>query len=397
MRRRLPILLLALALLLATAGLASLLLRPSSNVPAYSTLGTDPVGARLLYETLERSGLSVSRWFEDLDLLEPGSNRLVFAIGVDGWRLDSDAQRELARLARKGATVVVAYEPVEQGGGIAYDLLDDEDRDAPATKTNRTTRAARNRHAVRTNHVARATHFSHATRLDYVINLRREVPDDQHAVRGARMPDTFPSGLPSRTRLYFGSTSSAWRVMYKQDGHAVAIARTFGAGRVIALADAFPLSNEGIALNGTAAFVGALAAGSREAVFLEVLHGLRRDRTVGDLMAGYGLRAGLFALICWFGLYLWSSAVSLAPRRSVAEVAGRHVGRASTQGLAVLLQRAVKPSDLIRECWRLWMRNRPRESAGVRATAAKQLVLADDGRDALETYRRIATTLKGRK
>lgn len=382
MRRRLPVLLLAVAVLLGIAGLGALLLRRSGNVPAYSTHNTEPVGARLLFETLERSGMPAERWYDDLDLLGPGTNRLVFALGMDGWRLDGDTRRELSRLARNGATVVIAYEPVDRGAHY-YDLAyDDEDREErPAKKA-------------RTNRTRRAVGFPG---VGYTVSIRPHLSGQTVAQRGVHTPATFPATLPSRTRLYFGSTNEAWRVLYKQDGHAVAIARRHGQGRLVILADVFALSNEGLALNGTAPFVAALAAGSREAVFLEVLHGLRRERSVGDLLEAYGLRAGLTALIVWFALYLWSSAVSLAPRRSVEAASGRRAGRASAEGLSVLLQRAVKPADLLRECWRMWMRNRPRESSGARALQARQKLDGADGAGPLETYREIATILKGRK
>lgn len=83
-----------------------------SSYPEYSSLRTDPMGTRVLYESLMRLGrLRVSRNYRPLELLET-RDATILVLGLKSPMGDEQAERMLA-LAGKGNRVVVAYREEE--------------------------------------------------------------------------------------------------------------------------------------------------------------------------------------------------------------------------------------------------------------------------------------------
>src|SRR5580693_2242729 len=58
--------------------------------PPYSSLRTDPLGVKMLYESLDRlPGLSVGRFFQPASKLSGSKERVLFIVGVSKYAIDS--------------------------------------------------------------------------------------------------------------------------------------------------------------------------------------------------------------------------------------------------------------------------------------------------------------------
>src|SRR5689334_12722294 len=113
MLKRLSFLALPLILVGFLAGLGRFLyLRFSAGdvYPAYSSLRTDPVGTKALYESLGRlSPFTAARQFEPLRKISTDSQSTLLFLGLQPGSI-WEAQQEFTELARSGARVVLAFD-----------------------------------------------------------------------------------------------------------------------------------------------------------------------------------------------------------------------------------------------------------------------------------------------
>jgi hypothetical protein len=83
--------------------------------PPYSTLRTDPLGASVLYESLDGvPGVSAQRYFEDTFKSDDGRAHALFVLGAQADSIDELSRSEFDTIQRfvfNGGRVVIAYYP----------------------------------------------------------------------------------------------------------------------------------------------------------------------------------------------------------------------------------------------------------------------------------------------
>jgi hypothetical protein len=108
-------LLLAAALVLGVARLFELRLGQGDIYPPYSSLRTDPLGASVLYESLERvPGQTARRWFDATLKEDEGRGHTLLVLGARPWATRWLGRSEFEVLQRhlfNGGRVVIAYAP----------------------------------------------------------------------------------------------------------------------------------------------------------------------------------------------------------------------------------------------------------------------------------------------
>ena len=183
--------------------------------PPYSSLRSDPLGAKALYESLASlPGLVVERMYKQRAALE-GARETMFVLGVDPVSFSSVKEKELEqfeKLVENGGRLVIAFVPVRA-------RIDHGD-----------TRAIEERWKLR-------------------FRYRRGTEDDR-------------SAMPRATALFF-EAEEPWRPMGDHD----AVERDFGRGSIALVADSFPLSNEGLREARDADFLASLAGPATKIVF----------------------------------------------------------------------------------------------------------------------------------
>ncbi len=343
----------ALAVLLLAFALAWRLLalryQAGSSHPPYSSWRADPLGSRVLHDALDRlAGLEVTRLEESAHTLETPSGTALIVLGLDP-----------ADTVGMPASLVAGMEAFATAGGRLVIAL---------TPTPRETWASR-----RAEQRARAAPIAGSgDTLDPEVSARERWGFDlhyealptaadgtvlpAHAERGpAAAERRLPESIPCHTGVRFTGLSNAWQTVYAVDTHGVLMSRTWGAGQIYLLADAYPFSNEGLAAARQPELLAWLLDRRRQIVFNETHLGSLRTGGIATLARRYRLHGFLGGTLLVLALVLLRIRRPLVPEAALAAddpAAGSGLG--SEAGLAALIQRAIPPGDLPRLAFEEW-------------------------------------------
>lgn len=352
----------ALALVLAAVyGLFAAGMHAGETYAPYSSLRTDPLGAKILHDSLaELPGRTVGRWMKSDEKLRLGAGAVLFHLGADArWPAAGEGLRALTDFVAGGGTLVMAFAPIAyvpstniQRRAMAAGAPDEdeevEDEDA-AAGTNRTERGwLEERWGCGIAFAAvREDWRDEMTQIGGTSLVGRALSTD-----GARR------ALTCRTTLYFDPRDPAWRVLYERDRHPVILERAFGRGRLALCAEAYPLSNEAMVRERRTELVAGWVGGATNIWFAEGHLGVQEQAGIMTLVNRYGLQGGVLALLLLAGLFIWRQATPLVPPEDEARGADFQFvgGRQSAEGLVNLLRRGVPAGRLADRCWEEWSR-----------------------------------------
>ena len=314
-----------------------------SVFPRYSSLRSDPSGAKALYDSLAAlPGYRVRRWFKTLDELK-----------------DTDA------------VVFMLNEPAQPWVLATHKFL---------TQTEE--RAQRGQ------------------RLIYALSAGHlRIPPGPLLLQSRWRLTLEPPGEKD-SELSFRVLDPSWKVLREEKGKAVAVERAWGKGSVVLVARSLPFSNQSLRdRRDTALLAGALGAG-RNIVFDEYHLGTEQTGSVGTLLRHFHLEAAAGALALFGLLFAWRNGSSLLPpRQSPGDADGAPaVGRDSTAAMTSLIRRSVPASALPATALELWRKSAPLQpglSLDVRQRVEQELSRANE-KDAPALWRRIHLILSQR-
>lgn len=315
--------------------------------PPYSSLRSDPLGTKALYESL--AGLDnpqVSRLYKARKEMMPQSAQLVLGLDPVSW--DEITQKTLTNyenLVSKGGRLILGFLPVHAPGkSHDYPLLFD--------------------------------------RWKIRFTFRPEEGD----------ADERPSGIPRESALYF-DPGKEWTVTGKHAGVPVIVERQFGQGAIVLVAQTFFLSNEGLREDRDTDKIVHLLGNTREIAFDEYHFGIQDSGSVTTLMRKYHLEPAIAVLMLTAILFLWRSSSSLLPPRRT-ERAEAVSGRDAREGMASLLERSLAEKDLLNTCFAEWSRTAP----GNRKTHKLESEIARrTGEKPVEIYRAACSALASKE
>ena len=372
----------------------------------YSTLRSDPLGARILMEALGRvNGVRVRRNTSPLRRLWDDPDVTIFFLGTAPDDLESEAtddDREIEALARHGARIVIAASPT----GAAP--VEDHDREEGTEERARKEAPDQGRRKGRVGPPDEADLSSEGPKRPPFNRLlgfgvvHAPLPEDEdhepiadvaRRAGGGDAPLDLPETLPWHTTLCFADLAPGWRTIYTRAGHAVLVEREFGRGSVVLSADTFVLSNEALAQEPRAVLVSWLVGSHRTIVFDETHLGVLERPGVVSLMRRYRLHGFVAAILLVAVLFVWRVSVPTVPSHhdSPEGIGEILTGRDAAAGLVTILRRGIPPADILRVCRSEWTKTfRERRP---------ELVAALDGvpigtKDPVEGYRRIGRALR---
>jgi hypothetical protein len=303
--------------------------------PEYSTLRTDPAGAKLLYDSLALTpGLTVARNFEPLDAIgEATAAIFLLSLFPDQFGASEDPYlKTIERLAARGNRIVVAMD------------------------------------------------FSWRGRPEEVAELERR----WHVRFGV---DAEKSHVH---HLYFAEARD-WQVLDRAGSRLLAIQRDFGKGSVVLISGSDDFSNQSTAAMDRLPLISA-AIGSRTRVVFDEAHlGIAESGSVVALARRFRLLGTAAGLAVCAVLFLWKNAAAFPPPAPAAH-AESLAGRTSLSGLVTLLRRHVPPADLAATCWRKWLVSNRRGLSPERLHRA-EMILRDRGRAPVDAIREIQSIL----
>ncbi|MCG8636375.1 MAG: DUF4350 domain-containing protein [Desulfobacterales bacterium] len=311
--------------------------------PPYSSLRSDPLGAKALAAALERLGsVTVERNFSPAERLEaPGDTSLLF-LGIKSGKTRFIPEKEyeqLENLLDSGCRMVVALTPAD---------LDSFDRDSPDPPGESA--------------AAPETGGPQASDLyaKWGIELRYHKAGDGHsrAIPDPGNPYLFRS-VPWPLALWFAHDETEWKTLYKADGKPVILEREFGRGRVVLLADSYIFSNESLKKDNNSRLLAWLCRGRPRVVFDEFHFGVRITPGISTLARKYKLYGPLAFFAVLAGLMIWKRASGLVPPdegRELAALADEapRDNLSTMSGLTSLLKQHIPRSGLINECKAAW-------------------------------------------
>jgi hypothetical protein len=336
----------AVSLLVAAAGLGAIALlldlrfAAGDVYPRCSSLRSDPVGVRALYESLARlPGVWVERSFTPIERRRD-VDATVFYLGVELQDLTaekSELRQMLERTAARGNTVVVSLAPFSRHP---------DDKSALAIKA-------------------------------------WDLPIEQAASEDGDGP------------LSFGPAKN-WNAIHSERQKPVVVERTFGRGAVALAASAYPFLNQALAENRQTALLVQLVSARTRMIFDEAHFGVVDQGSLAALARRYRLGGLVAGLLLLAGLAIWKQSAGFPPAAQTGAASdGPVAGRDSLSGFASLLRRNVAPRKLMELGWSEWKRTHGRELKPDDA-AAVEAILATEA-DPLRAYTKARGTLQERK
>lgn len=350
----------ALAVLLAGAflwGVVALFNRQFAAgelYPQFSSMRTDRMGTRLLYESLAKlPGITVERNFLPMEFL-PRDGATLVMLGVDPMQVNWNEGLLLLtvdKIAARGNRVVVALyiDP-------AYPRITQQGLDRRETAQ------------------AKGKGKSETPPLGSMWSVRLKFDDDRKAVHP----------------LYF-DRADGWSVRETAGEKILAIERVSGKGSVVLMAESTEFTNaSSVELNRLSEVSGALGP-YRRIVFDEQHLGVAESGSIVGMARQFRLVGLAIGLALWAGLFIWKNASGFPPPAPSTAV-NRFSGRTSHAGLVMLLKRHIPASELAAICWKEWLSTNRREATPeVRQRA--EAILADAAGRPVEATREIQTLL----
>jgi hypothetical protein len=356
---------LALAAMLAYGvwQLLSLRYEVGDVYPPYSTLRSDPLGARALYDAFdELPGLRCRRSFEALERLGSGEGTSLFVLGADWDDFDLTEEDEavlLDRFMNSGGRLVVVFR-----GRLGESIF----RQSSTQARQRGLRVRKpgggpTKSAIGTgNELEKRWGIGLAYRAFPTNSFTAEGVAEPLTVRRAEGPPTLPGALEWRSAMVFNVWTNAvpagaWRHVYLRDGAPVLVERRFGRGSVVLMSDAFFLSNEALWKDRQSELLRWLAGDSRRLVFDETHLGVTEQPGIATLLRRYRLHWVVGAGMVVFGLAIWRNSSPLVPVTDEDPIALAREGRDSRSGLVNLLRRTIPPAEVLGYCFREWRKS----------------------------------------
>jgi hypothetical protein len=394
---------LALVLGFGVWQLLSLRYEQGDVYPAYSTLRSDPLGARAICESFDLlPGVRCSRNFGALEKLGSGEGSSLLFLGVDWDDYDETEEEEalgLERFMNEGGRLVVVF----RGRGSDPIL-----RRATRTTTVMRRQGLGRKGQSRTNLVTDAVLEKRwGVTLDYrALKKDGEGGYEPVDVQRGDASDTLPEELVWRSSLVFrvatnSVSTNLWRNVYLRENMPVVIERRFGRGSAVLMSDAYLTSNEALWKDREPGLLRWLFGASSRLVFDETHLGVTEQPGVATLLRRYHLFWIVGASLAVFGLAIWRNASPLVPATDDDPVAMATAGKDSRSGLVNLLRRSIPPAELLGYCFREWKKSGAarRAVSRDRAQRAEQIAMqmepeAGKKLNPVDSYREIARTLK---
>ncbi len=342
----------ALLLLIFVVGVARLfILRFESGdvYPAYSSLRSDPLGTRALYESLENiDSVMVGRNYRPLESLEfePDTTFFYFGSSASGndW-VPEKLVKVFDRLTQSGGRLVLTFLPVTKSNSAAPPR---ENSDSQRVEGGRGSKDSGPDKLV-----SIKKHWGIG--LAFKENL--PLKDDKHlAIEATSTRTDLPPVISWHTNLYFDLFENVWQPLYSYEGLPLIVERSYGKGSILLCADSFFISNEALWSERHPQLLVWLIGGNSKIIFDETHFGIYKQPSVAQLLRHYRFHWFFAALVVLALLFIWKSTSYFVPPLQDDDLAGADVvsEKDYTQGLIALLRRNIAGSQVLQVCAREW-------------------------------------------
>lgn len=346
------------AALLLTAGVAHLFtirFQSGDIYPPYSSLRTDPLGAKALYESLARCpGITAERSYMPPEKLATGSGAAILFLGdtmpnsAGDKIFSSESVGAINTQMRKGARIVITIMP-----------RNTKAPEKSAKKHEREKKPGKNQEK-ETKEIKLDKADTKVSIHDWLGINYGDFPfygKVTATLDRAAVPQlSLPQSLSCHTSLCFTNIDATWNVIYRHNGQPVIIEREFGKGSIVLSALTYFVSNEAMRDERYPALVSWLIGPNRRIIFDEYHHGIAGNPGVSSLVRKYRMHWLAAGLAILAGLFIWRNSISLVPPHAPqpGDTISTSTGKDSTSGLINLLRRNIPQSAIINACVVEW-------------------------------------------
>jgi hypothetical protein len=351
--------------------------------PVYSSYRSDPMGARVFYESLAAlDNLEVSRHHEPLEDTDLSPETVLVLTGVYDSRDPAALIEHLEDFMARGGRMVFSFHPRPDIARKRLDLnstpSNREDSEGEPEGEDKDTRRKPRMVDIK-------------ERWGFDLTQPDDDRDEHHegdeadedlikritAVHKVSSDDTLPARIEWRSTWFFEGLDTAWEVLYEgqesEKSYPAVIERSWGEGSLMIVADSYFLSNEGLRDDPNAAFLARLIGPHPRILVDETHHGVQRSQSVMLLMRKYGLDLFLLSFVLLALLHVWRQGYSLVPRRNMQDsraLLEAEQGKDAFSGLTHVVQRSVSEKELVKTCYEAWRRDFGHDPRYHRVTSA---------------------------
>ena len=382
---------LTLLLLFFAVGVAHLFIlrfETGDVYPAYSSLRSDPLGTRALYESLENiDRVAVHRNFDLLKSLTFEPRTTYFFLGTSVGEFDSVPKEMLEifdRLTRSGARLVLSFLPVTK-------------KLEPETK----------KYAVEKKGSANHKSLKKYWGIGVAFKEYLPVKDDKHlSVEATSNRRGLPSSISWHTNLYFNLFNDDWQILYSYEGLPLIVERTYGKGSILMCADSFFVSNEALWSERHPQLLVWLIGGNSQIIFDETHLGIYKQPSVAQLIRRYRFHWFFIALVVLAILFIWKSVAYFVPplENDVPNGVDLVSGKDYNQGLIALLRRNIARHQILQICANEWKQSFQKSKRIREVTVERLRALVEVGstgsnkrRNPVKDYREISKLISEEK
>jgi hypothetical protein len=327
--------------------------------PHYSSLRSDPMGAKIFFEGLANlPGYTVERDHSTTLTWEGGKETTLFILGlktgIDHSALKNPGKQNyktISTILSSGSRLVISLHPVAYKlGPISIRNRSEKDgkKDDPDTEKKNKKKKDKNPEK----------------EADY--SLLKKWGFNIHAVNSSKItmaelaqkpgqPD-LPASIKFPSYYYFTDLNAGWNVHYTLNNKPVIISRQYGGGTVVLCADSYIFSNEAMMYDRYPGLLSWFVGTANRIYFDESHFGMQHNIGIIDLAYKYRLQGVFIAFFLIAGLYIWKNAAHFVPPQGEDDNRGTGIKSEKNQldALVSLLQRYIPSENLIKTCITEW-------------------------------------------
>jgi hypothetical protein len=392
--------LLLIAFLFGVGHLFVLRFQTGDVYPPYSSLRSDPLGTRVLYESLENLGdITLGRNYHFLHSLKPETDTTFFYLGTsadDYHPVPRELIEVFDRLAESGGRLVVSFLPINKKDEKKTDSKKETE---PQKVENVEYREKSKKNSL----ISIKKHWG----VGFEFNQNLPGKDGSSlALDAVSNRRDLPPVISWHSNLYFDLLDQSWQVLYASEGHPVMIERPFGKGSLVLCADSFFISNEALRSERQPQLLVRLLGPNSKIIFDEAHFGINKQPSVAALLRHYRFHRVLWVLAVMALLFVWKNAVYFVPPRKDENSAGADVvsDKDYTRGLIAMLRRNIPSREILEVCGQEWERTfkkdkriQPEAFERVKEILRTQSPTSKNRMNAVNGYRKISRTIQRTK
>ncbi|MCP4269549.1 MAG: hypothetical protein GY777_28925 [Candidatus Brocadiaceae bacterium] len=322
----------------------------SNNLPRYSSLRADPLGTKIIFESLSNlSDLNVQRNFKSYYQLPTNYKYTFFFLGstVDSFfnNINKNDFEKLHGLLEKGNRLVFALTPDKNSysarktrkgeEGEKEKVVDEDDE-------------------VKDEGIKESKDFLKKN-WDICFSETSDKSQDNHKkLLLSIVPDSC--NIPWNSNIHF-EIGEEWSTILKDNNKNLIVERAVGNGSLVFLSDSYLLSNEAMFNDRYSWFLSWLIGNNKNIIFDEVHLGIAHKTKVIELAKRYKLHGFFFGLIILAVLYIWKNFSFFIPNeQSSKEKKNITLGKDTSAGFVQLLERSISKEDISKICKNEWLK-----------------------------------------